>query len=496
MKLILGLSLLFCNAPWAFGQTIIDVETPPFVQSYHSVVGRIQHVTLEQILPNSAKEVVIYTRKGSFPNWKGTLTIFSKNKRGSSIQEHSKVELPDYVIYYGFVTLEDQPFMIWVSSSVMQLVPLEKEGWQVKKVKSFPIGRLTQPWAKSAAVPFSPVHQVGKETQVWIPTQDGYKLYVIQGKTLVPKHTIALYPKSFYRTSSDLLPFEMAFWYRNVYWYPEVFVGSLDNQNTVLISPWMDEMDIIKPEPNAEIQKHYFGLLNEKQRDNRTHYVLNDPVDLNGDGRTDFLLNEFHGTGINVESRSFYYLTDASGKIPSKGKEIPFPSKKISGALVRDISQNGKQDFVIASSALNVWSMIRALTKNQIEVRFEMFMLGDDQDDYDFETPDVVREILFDFSLGDFFIDGILPTLEGDYNGDGYPDVMYATNPREMTFLIQEPNAKERFSMVPTDLFEVKIKPKYRVGDITGDGLSDFVFFSTRAGENEAFTMLVNNGTF
>ncbi|MEZ4819644.1 MAG: hypothetical protein R3A45_07030 [Bdellovibrionota bacterium] len=56
--------------------------------------------------------------------------------------------------------------------------------------------------------------------------------------------------------------------------------------------------------------------------------------------------------------------------------------------------------------------MIRALTKKQVLVSFDIHLLLDQQSDYNFKQANATREILFDFSLKDFFIDGILPTLQ------------------------------------------------------------------------------------
>lgn len=488
------LFLVLCIAPLAGAQTIVDVEQELFDQKRFGVQGRLRHVTLEQVTADESVEVVAYTRRGAFPNWKGSLYIFDQTIDGKRVMQHSKIPVPDEAIYYGFILIDGMSNLLLVLPQEVRLIPYLKGVWQFDQSKAYPLNGLTTPWAKSTAVPFQPLQKLKTKNQVWIPTHVGYQTYDLQDGSLIQKEFIPLSPKSFYRSSYDLLPFEMSYWFQNIYWYPKIFPGSLDQKSQVLFSPWMDEIDIVQPDKNHGIDRHFFRIMTEKERDDGTHYLMNEPIDLNGDGRTDFLLNKFQGMGTSFRSKSYYYMTGEDGTIPKKGKLVPFPKKKIAGALVQDITNNGKQDFLIVSSILNVWSMIRALTKKQILLSFDIYLFGDKQKDYNFKNADINREILFDFSLSDFFIDGMLPTLDGDFDGDGFKDVMYATNPRELTFLIQRPHQEQRFDSVPSGLFQISIPRKHRVGDITGDGKSDLVFFSTRAGKNNALKILVNNG--
>ena len=66
----------------------------------------------------------------------------------------------------------------------------------------------------------------------------------------------------------------------------------------------MDEMDMIDfSKKSSEQHHHYFQLLTEKERDDGIHYIVNKPVDLNGDGRTDFVTNKYYGNGNGVSSQ-------------------------------------------------------------------------------------------------------------------------------------------------------------------------------------------------
>lgn len=377
---------VICIAPLVCAQTILDVEQDLFDQNLMKVEGRIRYVTLEQVIDDEAFEIVAYARKGRFPNWVGTLFIFDQDVSKSKVELHSSLTLPENTIYYGFITHGNVSNVILVLPNEIRMIPFQNEQWDFENAKTFMLPGLAKSWAKSTAVPFQPIQKVNDKNQIWVPTHLGYQTFEAQAGSFAKSAFIPLSPKSFYRSSYDLLPFEMSYWFQNVYWHPKIFPGSLDKNTQVLFSPWMDEIDIVYPDNENRLDQHHFKILTERERDNGMHYLINEPTDLNGDGRTDFLVNKFQGVGTSFRSKSYYYMTGEDGTIPKKGRLVPFPKKKIAGAMVRDISNNGKQDFLIVSTVLNVWSMVRALTKKQLLVSFDVYLLKDKQKDYSFKN--------------------------------------------------------------------------------------------------------------
>ncbi|MEZ4819645.1 MAG: hypothetical protein R3A45_07035 [Bdellovibrionota bacterium] len=59
---------------------------------------------------------------------------------------------------------------------------------------------------------------------------------------------------------------------------------------------------------------------------------------------------------------------------------------------------------------------------------------------------------------------------------------------------MQKPGKEEVFSAIPSGLYPINLAKKYRIGDVTGDGKADIVFFDTRSSKNHSFKALLNNG--
>lgn len=492
------LIVFFALVPSVHAQPFEEQQPELFKQQDALITGRIRQLTVEHVFANPQKEIVVMSRDGAFPEWKAILSVWGFSKSSNRIEKVVEWPMPKETILYGFISNPNSDsYLVLVLPTQVKIGKWNQHEWVFDPAQSMPIRSLSEIPYASLAQPFEPMVGMKDHPEwFWVPTLDGYQIFAIEKGKLVSKSLIPLKPKSFYHSSHDLLPFEFQFWFRNVYWFPKVEVGYVGlNKKPTFLSPWMDEMSMIEYAPtNMLEQTHYFKLLSENERDDGIHYIVNRPVDLNGDGLTDFLVNKFMGTGTAFRAQNSYYITQPDGKIPAVGKLIKTDGKKASGALVLDLDHDHKQDFIIVSTSFTPWAMVRAIMKRQVLMEFDFYKYKTDAKPYDFDHPDLHQEVLFDFHLGDLFIDGVLPTLDGDFNGDGFPDVFYARNRQTLSFLIQDSKNTSFYPSQPSGVFSFTVPRKYRVGDLNGDGKDDLVFFNTRENKNKSFTALINQG--
>lgn len=484
--------------PVASAQTMLEEAPPLFDQKDVSVQGRIRQLTVNQVFANPEKEIVVLARDGNFPDWIGRLSVWSYSKSLRRVQKTAERTLPKETILYGFIPLKDSDsYLLLVLPHKIQIGKWNGHDWDFPDSAIFAIHSFAEVPYGSLAQPFDPMVGIPSEPNwFWVPTLDGYQILAFEKDKIVAKQLIPLKPKSFSHSSHDLLPFEFQYWFQNVYWFPKVEMGALGNPaKPTFFSPWMDEISTIEYSAGKMEEKHhYFNLLTENERDDGIHYIVNRPVDLNGDGQTDFLINKFMGTGTAFRAQNYYYITGKNGEIPTVGKLVKIDKTRASGALVVDLDHDRKQDIVVVSTSFTAWAMVRALMKRQVLLEFDFYKYKSDDNPYDFDHANLHQEVLFDFSLGDMFIDGILPSLDGDFNGDGYPDVFYGRNRDSLSFFIQDPKNPDFYPTQPSGVFSYKVPRKYRIGDFNGDGKDDLVFFNTRENKNRSFTVLMNEG--
>jgi hypothetical protein len=465
-------------------------DRPMFKRSDLNLNGRLRQLTVEEVLPDVGREIVILEREGEYPAWKLRLSIWSGSRR------RAEIPLPSDLLYYAFVRRDPSgvsPLLLIRSGSVelWQGKSLEeKVTWEVDprfvRASDFPAAT---PQLGNAE-PFDPVLSDG----ILVPSQNGFVFLGILPKGFELRKMFSVPPRAFHRSSSERMPFELPFSMRSSLWYPMFHAGSRTGAKPgdAVFFPWMDEVTIAPMNGGADTKTITFRQLSEAERDDAQSYVVTAPDDLNGDGRMDFVVNKFQGEAASLRAETTLFLTGADGTVPEKGISLAPRGNRTAGALAIDLNRDGKKDLVAASSQFNAWAVVKALVQHQADVSFSFYYFHGDG--YHLDRPDFEREISFRFNLADLAIEGMLPTLEGDFNGDGYPDALYARDRKTLTILIQKPGEKDPFAPVPSGTYDVPVARLWRVADVNGDGKSDVVFYDRRSAGNRRVTLLVNAG--
>ncbi|MFH1016740.1 MAG: VCBS repeat-containing protein [Pseudomonadota bacterium] len=462
--------------------------------------GRLRHLTLERLGPSPAKSIVAVERSGSYPEWKVSLTLWSAEASTGKIKKDGAVSLPPDAVFYGFArpTGAERSSLILVrKESVEAWKPtggaFETDPRFQDRAASF---FSTSP--KGEVIPYEPAIEGLKNegSLIAAPTAGGLSVYSLGGDGL---KKIATYPAplhGFYQSGLDSLPFDLSFWVRGSIWYPKNVLGRFSHAEADdLLWPWMDEVTAApfeKEGKGGESRTIQFHQLSEEERDDGKSYVVITPVDLNHDGRTDFLVNKFRGTATSLRGETTMFFTRADGTVPENGEQLKAKGNRASGALPVDLNKDGLADLVVASTQYNAWAVVRALIRRLAVVDFSFYIQH--PDGFHLAEPDLSHEISFQFDLDEGEVSGLLPTLDGDFNGDGYPDAVFAKNRSAVTVLLQKPGQRDFFPLSGVRSFEVPVPRLMHVGDVDGDGLSDVVLFDTRAAGNRKVTVLMNNG--
>ncbi|HLG19501.1 MAG TPA: VCBS repeat-containing protein [Bdellovibrionota bacterium] len=480
-----------------FCQETIDGTKSLFHRSDVELKGRLRHLVLEELAPGtgvSRKKIVTVERQGKYPDWSVRLSTWSIHPEPT---RESDVTLPADAVFFGFAPLEGPDSKVLVLIRQRQLEVWTPEGATFVKAPplSVPIDTSFSVAELGEVTPIqllSPLNDGKGITRLLIPTPKGIREYLLDKTHLRAGDLYGVMPRMFYHSEIERQPFDLPFWVRNSVWYPAAILGNLTTSTRELLWPWMDEVDVVPLDQKSAVRTLRFNQMTEAERDDAQSYVVTVPEDLDGDGRTDFLVNKFQGAATALRAQTTLFFTDSNGNAPEKGLVLKPPGNRAAGALSIDINKDNRKDLAVASSQFNAWAIVRALIQHRVNVTFSLYLAR--PDGYKLDHPDFEREISFRFNLEDAEIEGLLPTLEGDFNGDGYVDALYARDRRQLSILIQKPNSKDLLPSSPSGTYDIAVPRQFRIGDLNGDGKSDIVLFDRRSSGNQRFTVLVNNG--
>ena len=470
----------------------MDEKKPIFDRQDVTLTNHLRELTLEKIYKSESSQIVVLERSGTYPNWNVGLTVLGI--KGKKALPMAKIALPQDTIFYAFLPTDSEVSpLVLLRPKVLEVWFAQDAAWEKVQTKVMKLEDgidISQP---GSAQPMT-LMTAANHSIFYVPVVDGVLSYEIQNREVRQVAKYAVPPRAYHFSSKESLPLEIPFWWRSSFWYPQIIPGTLDSaaKDKTLFFPWMDEVQMVPVESGAKVKNFYFEKLSEAEReDGQTHVVMR-ALDLNQDGRTDFLLNKFKGAAASLTAETTIHLTTSAGQIEKKGLKIEPEGNRAAGAIPIDLNLDGKMELAVASSQFDAWAIAKALLQRQVKVTFGFYFFHGDG--YRFKQPDFTRDISFGFDLSDLDIEGILPTLEGDFNGDRYPDVLYAKNRRALTVLIQKPNQKDLFAAAPSGEYAVAVKRKFRLGDLNGDGKSDVVMYDRKSQSNQKITVLINSG--
>jgi hypothetical protein len=214
--------------------------------------------------------------------------------------------------------------------------------------------------------------------------------------------------------------------------------------------------------------------------------------DLDADGLADLAIHRTAGSMLKSRAATDIYRNQGTGIDLSAGPQLTLTTDDAFATIeLVDLDGNGRTEILQAQFAFGIFQAIRILTTRRAAVDLRIFTLSEashTQAETSWQGDVTLR---LDFSQGR--AEGLLPTAEGDWNGDGRRDLLYGLNREELAIHLgtAEKNgpgfgSREATQTVPAASDSVVL-------DRNGDGLDDLVLFDPRD-DTGAVHILLNRG--
>ena len=525
IQLIVYWLLVYCSPliaqsslPEPFFDTQIKLEKTDKVLS-------VRPLCLAQQNPSQSKLLAVISRRGNYPDYQIVISLFRLNDdinwqpQRSQIRKLTKAHSPnwtqqstfivpsknsDYQTAIGYTIIdecsENQALVLFYKNSLV-VFALDPNN-QLTQLSTTPIDSIFLQ-AEQGDLPYlnlindydgdgsfdllTPVQL--KADQPFANLQLTTGIFSKQPKVRALDYKLKHFVSSFQRNQ----PLSFRYQTRQSSWIPEI--ANLDFNGDGLkdiILLWQDEFEVFSQDPKRlkHFTKNYskrFGILTEEDRSSSSTFASSIAAHVNDDGFADILVNKFSGSLATLNTQSQLFTRTADQELL---RPIPRPKDKASGAILLDINNDKRLDLVTATAESGIFAAAKALLTGSVSVDF-YFYLANEQGWFN-DEPDFKRELDFKFDTRTFNPKGFLPTLEGDFDGDGMPDAMYGKDQNELHIILQRPGYF--FPRTITYKGSIDVSENYYLDDLTGNQRTDVIFWYANWNKRNIVRIILNRG--
>lgn len=201
--------------------------------------------------------------------------------------------------------------------------------------------------------------------------------------------------------------------------------------------------------------------------------------DLDADGLADLVVHRTAGSMLRSRAATDIYRNQGTGVDLSNGPHMTLSTDDTFATIeLVDLDFDGRTEILQAEFSFGVFQAIRLLTTRRASVDLRILTLpepGQSQAETAW-TGDVALRL--DFGQGR--AEGLLPTAEGDWNGDKRRDLLYGINREELAIQLGTAEENGPGFGSPETTQTVPAASDGLIVDRNGDGLDDLVLFDPR----------------
>jgi len=215
--------------------------------------------------------------------------------------------------------------------------------------------------------------------------------------------------------------------------------------------------------------------------------------DLDGDGLVDLVLHRTFGTLLKSNASTHFWRNPGAGADPTAAADARIEASGGFGSIfLEDLDGDGRSEALQLLVPFSVVQLVRTLLTGTVQAELRVYRL---------EPPGIARAApSFETTLSvpldpeQSRVTGILPTVRGDWNGDGLRDLLHGESLERIAIRLGERGELgPRFGGVSARQ-QVAPADRAAIADFDGDGLDDLALFDT-VREGGGVQLLRNRGT-
>lgn len=228
--------------------------------------------------------------------------------------------------------------------------------------------------------------------------------------------------------------------------------------------------------PSAATRRLALGLVTPEDHVRSTGMVRVDAVDLDSDRRADLLISRAVGSVFSTSTKttvSVYLNRNGDWNLAEPDQQF-VTEGGLTGNVVIDLDGDGRVELIEARIPAGVLEVVEILVTRAIDAEISIYRRGD-------QTPFGAKPwqrwaIDVPFSFKTFRSLGFVPTLEADFNGDGFNDLLGSGAGDKLEVRL---GSVDGYGTVHASQ-ALDTAGRIRFGDVDGDRLTDFVLYDGR----------------
>jgi hypothetical protein len=262
---------------------------------------------------------------------------------------------------------------------------------------------------------------------------------------------------------------------------PRLDTGDVDGDGRVdLVAANRNELRVFLQRPDGTFASEPdrvlpLGLLSFADHVRNTGGARVDLGDWNGDGRADLLVSYASGGLLRATTQTRLYLDRDGTWNLARPDQVFENSGGVSLDQLVDVDGDGRPELMRAFAAFGVLDLVKLFLQRSIDFDGALYR-ADAAGRFD-TKPWVHRHLSLPLSFETMRPRGFVPTLSGDWNGDGSRDLFDSAGGEGVEVWLGGPEYRFETRQARQRLDS---GGRLRIGDLDGNGLPDWVLYDPR----------------